>query len=98
MKSSNRIINDYVQIVLKDENDVPDAFRRLQNIFVNLMHMSYDNKRTNERKRLENLPIEKELSELEMVSELYKLQHNRALTKEQEKYIEKIIDKVKEDC
>ena len=62
------------------------------------MHMSYDNKRTNERKRLENLPIEKELSELEMVSELYKLQHNRALTKEQEKYIEKIIDKVKEDC
>ncbi|MDD6400644.1 MAG: exonuclease SbcCD subunit D [Lachnospiraceae bacterium] len=97
-KYKNRIINDYVQIVLKDENDVPDAFRRLQNIFVNLMHMSYDNKRTNERKRLENLPIEKELSELEMVSELYKLQHNRALTKEQEKYIEKIIDKVKEDC
>lgn len=97
-KYKNRIINDYVQIVLKDENDVPDAFRRLQNIFVNLMHMSYDNKRTNERKRLENLPIEKELSELEMVSELYKLQHNRALTKEQEKYIEKIIDKVKENC
>lgn len=97
-KYKNRIINDYVQIVLKDENDVPDAFRRLQNIFVNLMHMSYDNKRTNERKRLENLPIVKELSELEMVSELYKLQHNRALTKEQEKYIEKIIDKVKEDC
>ena len=33
-KYKNRIINDYVQIVLKDENDVPDAFRRLQNIFV----------------------------------------------------------------
>lgn len=37
---------DYLHITLTDEEDIPDAVRKLQVIYPNLMKLDYDNART----------------------------------------------------
>ena len=37
---------DYLHITLMDEEDIPDAVRKLQVIYPNLMKLDYDNART----------------------------------------------------
>ncbi len=37
---------DYVQITLTDEEDIPDGLRKLRIIYPNLMRLEYDNSRT----------------------------------------------------
>ena len=42
--------NCYMHITLTDEEDIPDAVRKLQVIYPNLMKLDYDNQRTRGRK------------------------------------------------
>ena len=48
LKSSweNTATDDYLHIVLTDEEDVPDAAARLRTVYPNLMKLDYDNTRT----------------------------------------------------
>jgi len=41
-----RSCKDYMEIILTDENDVPEAMGRLREIYPNLLHLGYDNART----------------------------------------------------
>jgi len=41
-----RSCEDYMEIILTDENDVPEAMGRLREIYPNLLHLGYDNART----------------------------------------------------
>ena len=43
--------DDYIHAVLTDENDVVNAFGKLQTIYPNLMKLSYDNARTREQRK-----------------------------------------------
>lgn len=38
--------DDYVQITLTDEEDIPDGMQKLRTIYPNLLGLSYDNLRT----------------------------------------------------
>ncbi|MDR2047653.1 MAG: exonuclease SbcCD subunit D C-terminal domain-containing protein [Clostridiales bacterium] len=38
--------DDYVRVVLTDEHEEPDARRKLELVYQNLMSLEYDNKRT----------------------------------------------------
>ena len=42
----NRDCEDYLQVTLTDEEDVPDGMAKLRTIYPNLMRLEYDNKRT----------------------------------------------------
>ena len=42
----NRASEDYLQITLTDEDDLPDAARKLQEVYPNLLQVLYDNART----------------------------------------------------
>lgn len=95
-KYQHEMTDDYIKVVLTDENNVPDAFRRLQSVFEKLMLFQYDNKRTKERSKVESQTITKEIDEYDMVEKLYLLQNNNVLEKEQEKYLRELIDEVKE--
>ena len=46
---------DYVQITLTDEEDVPDGMQKLRVVYPNLMRLEYDNKRTREGHLIESV-------------------------------------------
>lgn len=87
--------NDYMRITLTDEEDVPDAMRRLQAIYHMLMELQYDNMRT----RAGNVDIERpvnvqEMSPEELFSELFEKQNAQPLSDEQASYLNSIINEV----
>lgn len=84
----------YMHITLLDEQDVPDAFRRLSAIYPNLMQMEYDNMRTREKR---NLRIRKEVAKFspqEIFAQLYETMNNQPLSDIQQEYLMEQIDKI----
>ena len=90
--------DDYIKIVLKDDNDIPDAMGKLRSFFPNLMNIEYSNNRTKTEHILsyETENAEK-ISDIEMLELFYELQNNEKLTCEQKKLAEKIFEEIQED-
>lgn len=87
---------DYLHIVLTDEEDVLGAAEKLRTIYPNLMKLSYDNRRTRSDRVLESASGAEEKSPLELLSELYRLQNNREMSEEQQTYAASVFEAVKE--
>lgn len=87
---------DYLQITLTDEQDVPDGLQKLRIIYPNLMRLEYDNSRTRENRMVSGWQEEKEKSELELFSEFYELQNNRPMSARQEEFVKQLIGRLKE--
>jgi len=51
----NSNTEDYVRIVLTDEQDEPEAMAKLRNVYPNVMRVEYDNKRTRAASLLETV-------------------------------------------
>ena len=66
MNYENTNTEDYVQIVLTDEEDIFDAVSRLRTIYPNLMQLKYDNTRTRQNMNLESADITKTKNPLEL--------------------------------
>lgn len=83
---------DYVHIVLTDEEEIPDVVGKLRIIYHNLMNVRYDNTRT--RFVNADLEVEKveEKSPAELFKELYEKQNNQPMSKEQEALIKELIE------
>lgn len=92
--------DDYLQITLTDEEDIPDAIGRLRSIYPNLLKLSYDNTRTRKNAQAlqaSGVPAE-ERTPLQFLEELYQLQNQKEMNEEQKQYSMKIIEKVWEEC
>lgn len=87
---------DYLHIVLTDEEDVLGAAEKLRTIYPNLMKLSYDNRRTRSNRVLESASGAEEKSPLELLSELYRLQNNQEMSEEQQTYAASVFEAVKE--
>lgn len=87
---------DYLHIILTDEEDVLGAAEKLRTIYPNLMKLSYDNRRTRSDRVLESASGVEEKSPLELLSELYRLQNNQEMSEEQQTYAASIFEAVKE--
>lgn len=87
---------DYLHIVLTDEEDVLGAAEKLRTIYPNLMKLSYDNRRTQSDRVLESASGVEEKSPLELLSELYRLQNNQEMSEEQQTYAASVFETVKE--
>ena len=44
--------DDYMRVILTDEEDIPDAAARIRIVYKNLMLMEYDNTRTKNNKHI----------------------------------------------
>ncbi len=89
--------DSYFHITLTDEEDIFDAIAKLRVIYPNIMKLDYDNIRTRAKNSIE---IENEIekkSPLDLFSNLYQLQNNIELTKEQNKYLNEIISNIWEE-
>ena len=96
MKSNyeNTDTDDYVHIVLTDENDIPDAVGKLRVIYPNLMKLSYDNKRTAMQKEVTDAEDVEKKSPIELFSEFYEMQNNQEMTDEQREFVQNLIESI----
>ena len=92
----NRDCEDYLQVTLTDEEDVPDGMAKLRTIYPNLMRLEYDNKRTRSNAEVRAAERVEEKSELELFQEFYELQNNQSMTEVQEQFVEKLLRGMKE--
>ncbi|MCQ2544487.1 MAG: exonuclease SbcCD subunit D [Lachnospiraceae bacterium] len=87
-------VDDYIHAVLTDEDDIPDAMGKLQIIYPNLMKLSYDNKRTRENRKIEDIQDIEKKSELELFEEFYEMQNNQEMSEEQRAFASDLIQSI----
>lgn len=92
----NSSCEDYLQITLTDEEDVVDGLAKLRTIYPNLIRLEYDNRRTKENVEIESSDPTQRKSELELFQEFYELQNNQPMSGQQEAYVRKLIQELKE--
>lgn len=92
----NTNTQDYIRVILTDEEDQPDAFFKLRAIYPNLMSLEYDNARTKGQAQVMASTSGKK-SPLENFAELYFLQNNKEMSEEQREYIKKLLDEIFEE-
>lgn len=86
--------DSYLHITLVDEQDIPEAFRRLSGVYPNLMQMEYDNTRTRQKRELY---VTKEVAKLhpeDMFAKLYETMNNQPLSQIQREYLMGKIEKI----
>ena len=86
--------NDYLQIVLTDEEDVPEAVGKLRLIYPNLMKLSYDNTRTRVNQIIDGAEDVQRKSPLALFDELYELQNNQPMSDEQRSFTQELIESI----
>jgi len=94
---SAQATEDYLHIILTDEEDVPEGLGRLRVIYPNLMKLSYDNTRTRTTQLVGGAEDVKRKSPLELFEELYEVQNNQPMSQEQRAFAQELIEEIRED-
>ena len=87
---------DYIQVTLTDEDDVPDGLQKLRVIYPNIMQLLYDNQRTKTTPEVDAAQAVEKKTEMELFYEFYELQNNQPMTKQQKDFAEQLIREIKE--
>ena len=86
--------DDYLQIILTDEEDVPEALGRLRLIYPNIMKLTYDNTRTRSSHIIDSAENVQRKSPLELFEELYELQNNQPMSGVQRDFALELIESI----
>ena len=89
--------DDYLRVILTDEDDIPDAAAKLRMIYNYLVRIEYDNTRTRHNAEIGRAEEVDNKSPLELFSELYVAQNGMALTEDQEEYLNSVIEEIWEE-
>lgn len=87
-------VDDYLHIILTDEEDVPEAMNRLRVIYPNLMKLTYDNARTRSNNLIDAVEDLQRKSPLDLLGELYELQNNQPMNEVQRAYAQELIESI----
>ncbi len=93
LKSENRS-EDYIHVVLTDEDEVHEAMGQLRVIYPRLLPLEYDNTRTRTNQVVEDLKNAENKTPLEVLEELYEQQNNQPMSPEQMAYCIKMIEEL----
>lgn len=88
---------DYVHITLTDEEDIPDAVRKLRVIYPYLMKLDYDNCRTRTEVSLEGAQDVQQKSPLELLEEFYQQQNGQSMGQEQQAFARGLMEQIWEE-
>ncbi len=88
--------DDYLRVILTDEEDVPDAAARLQVIYPNLMKLDYDNTRTRTSPEITDAEDVERKDELELFGELYEKQNGQPMSEAQVSLARAVLERVRE--
>ena len=86
----------YVHITLTDEEDIPDAVRKLQVIYPYLMKLTYDNRRTQAAGLGEDWEADEQQSPLELLEAFYAAQNGAAMDDAQRAYAQALLETLEE--
>lgn len=87
-------VDDYLRVILTDEEDIPDAMAKLRLIYPHVMALDYDNRRTRASASLERAEDVERKSPPELFAEFYEKQNNQPLSAEQAGYVRKWMERV----
>ena len=87
---------DYIQVTLTDEDDVPDGLQKLRVIYPNIMQLLYDNQRTKTTQEVDAAQAVEKKTEIELFYEFYELQNYQPMRKQQKDFAEQLIREIKE--
>ena len=94
---ANTDADDYLHIILTDEEDVPEAVGKLRQIYPNLMKLSYDNTRTRADHVIDAAADVQHKTSLQLFEELYELQNNQPMSEEQRDFAQNLIERIREE-
>lgn len=93
----NTAVQDYLRVILTDEEDVPDALARLRTVYPNIMRLEYDNQRTRAAVPVGEAENIEHKTEIELFMEFFEKQNGQPMSPEQRTLSEKIIEQLKEE-
>lgn len=93
----NTAVQDYLRVILTDEEDVPDALARLRTVYPNIMRLEYDNQRTRASSPVGEAENIEHKTEIELFMEFFEKQNGQPMSPEQRTLSEKIIEQLKEE-
>lgn len=88
---------DYLQVILTDEESIPEAIGKLRVIYPNIMKLTYDNTRTRTDQTIDGARNVERKSPLQLFEELYIQQNNRPMGEQQRSFIQELIEAIWED-
>ena len=86
--------DDYLQVTLTDEEDVPEAIGKLRVIYPNIMKLTYDNTRTRTNHLIDGAEDVERKSPLQLFGELYEQQNNQPMSEQQADFTHNLIEAI----
>ncbi len=96
MEADDPAREDYLHIVLTDEEDVKEAMGRLRQVYPNLLKLTYDNTRTRENRAVGAAEDVQHKTPLELFGELYQRQNNQPMCREQLDFLRELMESIRE--
>ena len=88
---------DYLHVILTDEEDVPEVMGRLRTIYPNILKLTYDNTRTRTCQVVGGAEEVRRKTPLQLFEELYELQNNQPMSDVQSAYALELIRSIWEE-
>ena len=88
----DRNTQDYLHIILTDEEEIPEVMGKLRPIYPNIMKLTYENSRTQKKQEINSSIDVKKKSPMELFEEFYKLQNNQELKPEQTTFLQELME------
>jgi exonuclease SbcD len=91
-------VDDYLQLVLTDEEEEYNALAKLRKVYPNIMKMDYDNWKTRSRENAEMMtqPVSN-ISPCELFNDFFTKQTGREMSDEQKDFVAGLVEKIWEE-
>lgn len=86
--------DDYLRIILTDEDDIHEAMGKLRIIYPNFMELKYDNTRTRATNHIDGADDVEDKSPLALFEELFELQNNQPMSDIQREFVVDLMDSI----
>lgn len=93
----NTATDDYLEITLTDEDEIPEALNRLRVIYPNIMRLEYDNCRTRTEVCWKELPRVGKIEPMDLFRNFFESQNGTSTSQMQEEYLKDLIQKIWEE-
>jgi exonuclease SbcD len=93
----NTKTDDYIFVVLTDEDEEPNALLKLRNIYPNIMRLRYDNKRTQSDTPFLTAARYDGKEPVDLLGDLYEMQNDQPMSQIQRDYALELLVKIKEE-
>ena len=85
---------DFIDVILTDENDVLDAISTLRSVYPNILKITYDNKATKAAESVEKFDAVDEKKPLDVFEAFYKARRGTDMDDMQKEYIQSLIENI----